>query len=83
MPPEKLGGELAGKTFIFTGTLKNITRFEAEKKIRLLGGHPLSSISKTTDFLVLGENPGSKLEKANRLGVKIIDEEEFLKMIKF
>jgi DNA ligase (NAD+) len=83
LPPEKTGKELAGKTFILTGTLKDITRSEAEKRIRLLGGHPLNSISQKTDFLVLGENPGSKLEKAKGFGVKIIDEKEFLKMIKF
>ncbi|MCX6764533.1 MAG: NAD-dependent DNA ligase LigA [Candidatus Nealsonbacteria bacterium] len=83
LPLEKTEKDLAGKTFILTGTLKNITRFEAEKKIRLLGGHPLNSVSRATDFLVLGENPGSKLEKARRFGVKIIDEKEFLKMLKF
>jgi len=83
LPPEKTGKDLQGQSFVLTGTLKNITRPEAEKKIRLLGGHPLNSISKATDFLVLGDNPGSKLEKAKLLGVRIIQEKEFLKMIKF
>ena len=82
LPQEKTGRKLQGKNFVLTGTLKSITRPEAEKRIRLLGGHPLNSVSSKTDFLVLGENPGSKLERAGEFGVKIIDEEEFLKMIK-
>jgi len=81
-PLEKFGKKLAGKTFILTGAFKSMTRSEAERKIRLLGGHPSSSISRQTDFLVVGENPGSKLEKAKKLGVKIIGEKEFLEIIK-
>ncbi|MCD6550228.1 NAD-dependent DNA ligase LigA [bacterium] len=82
IPPPKIGKKLKGKTFVLTGTLSSFTRAEAEKKIRLLGGHPSSSVSKQTDFLVVGKNPGSKLKKAKELGVKIIDENEFLKLIK-
>lgn len=82
LPPEKFGKKLAGKTFVLTGTLKSLTRAEAEKKIRLLGGHPSSSVSKETDFLVVGKKPGSKLNKAKKLGVKIIDEKKFLELIK-
>jgi len=81
-PLERFGKKLAGKTFILTGAFKSMTRSEAERKIRLLGGHPSSSISRQTDFLVVGENPGSKLEKAKKLGVKIIGEKEFLEIIK-
>jgi DNA ligase (NAD+) len=80
--PEKIEAKLKGLTFIFTGTLKTITRDEAKEKVRLLGGEIFSSVSKETDFLVLGEEPGSKYEKAKELGVKIVSEEEFLKMIK-
>lgn len=85
LPPENLPagkGKLSGKTFVITGILDSITRVEAHKKIRLLGSHPLASISKKTDFLVAGREPGSKLAKAKELGVKILGEKEFLKMIK-
>jgi DNA ligase (NAD+) len=59
-----------------------MTRDEAKEKVRLLGGNVSSSVSKKTDYVVCGESPGSKYEKAKKLGVKIISEEEFLKMIK-
>ena len=80
--PPADGGKLRGKIFVLTGVLETLTRSEAEKKVRLLGGHPSSSISKQTDYLVAGKEPGTKLEKAKELGVKIIKEKEFLKMIK-
>ena len=81
LAPERFSRKLAGKTFVLTGTLQSLTRPEAEKRIRFLGGHPASSVSKQTGFLVAGENPGSKFEKAKRLGVKIIKESELLKLI--
>ncbi len=74
--------KLSGKNFVLSGSLKNLTRDEAKDKIRSLGGHISSSVSSKTDFLILGEKPGSKFEKAKKLGVKIIDEVEFLKIIK-
>jgi len=58
-----------------------MSREEAEEKIRLLGGKASGSVSKATDYLVVGENPGSKLTKAESLGVKIISEQELIKMI--
>lgn len=73
-------GKLSGKTIVITGTLKSISRGEAEELVRRLGGSPSSSVSKNTDFLVAGLEPGSKLEKARSLGVKIISEEEFKKL---
>lgn len=73
---------LAGKTFVFTGELENLSRDVAKEKVRELGGDPSCSVSKNTDFLVAGSVPGSKYDKAKKLGVKIIDEEEFLKMVK-
>ena len=82
LSPGEFSKRLKGKTFILTGTLKGMTRQEAEKKIRALGGKPKSSVSKETDFLVVGKNPGSKFEKAKKLGVKILKEDEFLKLIK-
>jgi DNA ligase (NAD+) len=65
---------LAGKTFVLTGTLKNLTRDQAKAKIRELGGNISSSVSKKTDFVLAGDEPGSKLDKARELGVRIIDE---------
>ncbi len=82
IPKIKISQKLAGKTFVLTGALKSMTREEAKEKIRLLGGNVSSSVSKNTDYVIVGEEPGSKYEKAKKLGVKIINEEEFLKMIK-
>ncbi len=74
--------KLKGLTFVFTGELESMTREEAKTKVRELGGKPSSSVSKNTDFVVVGKNPGSKYERAKKLGIKIISEEEFLKLIK-
>ena len=79
--PKKVETKLQGKTFVFTGALKTTTREEASEKVRLLGGKVSWSVSRNTDFVVVGENPGSKYEKVKKLGVKTITEEEFLKMI--
>lgn len=73
---------LEGKTYVFTGELKNFSRTDAEAKVRELGGNAASSVSQKTNFVVAGENPGSKYNKAKKLGVKIISEDEFLNMIK-
>lgn len=72
---------LDGLTFCITGTLKAFSREEAKKFVESLGGHFTDNLTKKTDYLVVGENPGSKLEKANKFGVKVITEEEFLKML--
>jgi len=72
---------LEGRVFVVTGTLKNYTRQGIEELIRDLGGEASSSVSKKTDYLILGEEPGSKREKAKKLGVKIIEENDFKKMI--
>ncbi|MEO0180353.1 MAG: NAD-dependent DNA ligase LigA [candidate division WOR-3 bacterium] len=71
----------AGKTFVFTGALSRMTREEAEALVARLGGKATSSVSKRTDYVVVGENPGSKLTKAQQLGVKTISEEEFMGMV--
>jgi DNA ligase (NAD+) len=73
---------LTGKTVIFTGELKNFSRSEVERLVRQFGGNASSSVSKNTDLVVFGENPGSKYNKAKELGIKIINEEEFREMIK-
>lgn len=72
---------LAGKTFVLTGTLQSMTRDEAGEKIMLLGGKTSSSVSKNTSYVVAGESAGSKLTKAQNLGVIILSEDEFLSMI--
>jgi DNA ligase (NAD+) len=75
-------GKLQGKTFVLTGELKNFTRDEAKDIIRKEEGDVSSSVSRKTDYLLVGENPGSKYDKARKLGVRIIDENEFRELIK-
>ncbi len=77
----KKSNELAGKSFVVTGTLKNYSRAEIEQIIKQHGGKTSSSVSKKTDFVLAGAEAGSKLDKANKLGVKVINENEFLKML--
>jgi DNA ligase (NAD+) len=79
--PAAKAGPFAGKTFVLTGTLPTLTREEATAKIEALGGKVSGSVSKKTDFVLAGEDAGSKLGKAQKLGVKIISEAEFLKML--
>ncbi len=78
---EKREEPLKGLSFIFTGALKSMPRDEAKKRVQALGGRVTSSISKNVDFVVVGEKPGSKYQRAQRLGLKIINEEEFLRLI--
>lgn len=72
---------LAGKEFVVTGKLDSFTRIEAEARIRELGGLVGSSVSKKTDFLVVGADPGSKLNRARELGTGLLDEKQFLKLL--
>ncbi len=74
--------KIFGKKFVLTGTLASLSRDEAKEKIRGLGGDVSSSVSKETNFVVAGENPGSKYDKAKKLGVKILGEEEFVNLLK-
>ncbi|TET10160.1 MAG: NAD-dependent DNA ligase LigA, partial [Candidatus Atribacteria bacterium] len=71
---------LAGKQFVLTGTLKDFTRAQAKEIISELGGRVTGSVSKSTDYVVAGEDPGSKYQKAQKLSVLIINEEEFKKI---
>ena len=70
-----------GKTVVFTGELQNFSRSEAFKLVRKAGGNPSSSVSRNTDLVVVGENPGSKYDKAKKLGIKIIDEKGFSRIL--
>lgn len=80
-PAENISDKFKGKTFVLTGTLQNMTRDEASEKIKLLGGKTSSSVSKNTSFVIAGEKAGSKLDKAEKLGVIILTEDNFLNMI--
>jgi DNA ligase (NAD+) len=79
--PERQEGPLTGKTFVITGTLTSMTRGQAEERIKSLGGAIGSSVSKKTDYLVVGADPGSKLERAQKLKIPILDEAAFLKLL--
>jgi DNA ligase (NAD+) len=78
---KKKRGVLHGKTVVITGTLSSLSRDEAKEKVRDAGGKVVSSVSKNTSFVVAGENPGSKVEKAKLLEVEILDEKEFKKRL--
>jgi DNA ligase (NAD+) len=78
----KAKAEIAGKTFVFTGGLETMTRDEAKSLVRKYGGNISESVSKKTDYIVAGEEAGSKLEKAKSLGVKILSEKDYLELIK-
>ena len=72
---------LAGKTFVLTGTLPSMTREEATEKIEALGGHVTGSVSKKTDYVLTGAQPGSKFDRAKEIGIRILDEAAFRKML--
>ena len=80
-PKAKLSSKLTGKTIVVTGTLEKLGRKQIEQLIKDNGGKSSSSVSKKTDFVLAGKNAGSKLGKAKKLGIEVINEEQFLKMI--
>lgn len=75
--------EILGKTFVLTGELEKLTRAEAKDIIEKYGGKVSSSVSRNTDYVIVGSNPGSKLDKAHQLQIKILNEKEFLEMIEY
>ena len=79
---KKEGGALAGKTFVITGTLPNLAREDAKARIEAAGGKVTGSVSKKTDYVLAGADPGSKLDKANQLGIPVIAEPELLALLK-
>lgn len=78
---ENENGKFAGKTFVLTGSLEHYSREEASEIIEKMGGKTSSSVSKKTDYVLAGEDAGSKLKKAQELGITIISEEEFITML--
>lgn len=82
MTTSKVPGKLVGQTFVLTGTMEKYSREEAKKIIKSMGGDVSSAVSAKTDYVVAGEKPGSKKDDAERLGVKILTEKDFLKLIK-
>ena len=79
---KSVSAKLGGKSFVITGTLNSMTRDEAKQRIELLGGKTTDSVSSKTGFVVAGENPGSKLEKAKKLKIEILSEDDFLTLLK-
>lgn len=80
-PKQSRGEAFSGKTFVVTGTLSQFSRKEAKDAIESLGGKTTESVSKNIDYLVVGEKPGSKLDKARELGISILDEQQFIDML--
>ena len=81
LPSLRKSEKLSGKIFVLTGTLSGISRDEAKEKLRQLGGGVSESVSKETDYIVAGENPGSKYKKAQELGIPILGEEELKQLL--
>ena len=79
----EISGKLQGKSFVLTGSLSSMSRDEAKEKLRSLGAVASESVSKVTNYVVAGENPGSKYDKAKKLGIVVLNEDEFRKLLQF
>ena len=79
--PSPQSQKLSGKTFVLTGTLPNMSRDDAKEKLLRLGAKVSGSVSKKTDYVVVGADPGSKATKAEELGIPMIDEEQLLRLL--
>ena len=79
---QKNQGKFSGTTWVFTGTLQSMSRDEAGDKVLVLGANVTNTVSKNTSYVVVGKEPGSKYDKAKKLGVKVLDEKEFLTITK-
>jgi DNA ligase (NAD+) len=77
----KKTGKFTNTSWVFTGTLSSMSREEASSKVVALGGNVTSAVSKSTSYVVAGADPGSKLAKASKLGVKVLSEDDFKKMV--
>ena len=77
----EISDKFAGQSFVFTGALQTLTRDEAQKLVQDHGGRSTSSVTKKTSYVVVGEDPGSKLEKAQSLGVEVLTEEDFRNLV--
>ena len=80
-PAAPVDGPLVGKTLVLTGTLPNLTREDATERVEAAGGKVTGSVSKKTDYVVAGEDPGSKMTKAQELGTEILDEDGLLALL--
>jgi DNA ligase (NAD+) len=78
---DRVKSPLAGKTFVFTGGLDRFTRDSAQQAVEIVGGRVSSSVSKKTSYVVVGRDPGSKLDQARTLGVTVLTEQEFASLI--
>ena len=79
---QELPKPLSGQNVVFTGELDHFTRKEAQHVVELLGGNPTNSVTRKTSFVVVGKNPGSKYAKAQKFGIKMLNEQEFIEMLK-
>ena len=77
----KLSEKFNGQSFVFTGALQNMTRDKAQSLVKDHGGRATSSVTKKTSYLVVGADPGSKYDKAQSLGVEVLTEDEFMKLV--
>ena len=82
VPPKRAGDALTGLRFVFTGGLRSLSRRDAKELLEGQGAKIITSVSKNTDYVVSGENPGSKFDKAEALGIEVLDEKELIAFLR-